>query len=218
MFLFRNSKTNALIKSANRYINILHILITIICIYSILQAFMCIEILVPNPIFSWNHDLGMAATHSFIFILSGITLVIWIYQRVPCCGCCGYLSNNSTCFVYGCSGFCEFWYFLCYCYCCKWCGFDKVIGYDFDSTATKRRNADRNSDKHALLLQESTVKEKMVKTTTGTRKITCSGTHETITAQTGGVYVTLNDNVSDAQNGQDGGDGYVEYEICVNDK
>merc|ERR1712228_141272 len=135
------SQKNKSIKSAKRYIRTIRLLTALICSYSAFQTFMCIQILIKHPIVSFNHELGVAVTHSFIFIVLGIVLILWIYQYVVCCGCCGHISDSSVCVVYGCEGFCRFWNYLCFCF------NDLVIGYEYDENETT---------KTSVLLQRST--------------------------------------------------------------
>ena len=194
--LFKYSTKTALIKTAKRYLCGIYVLVALICIYSILQIFMCILMLINSEWIAFNHGLGVAVTHSFILIVTSFVLLIWNYQDIKCCGCCGYLSNDSVCIVYECDAFCEFWYYLCYCYCCNWlpCWRDK-IGYQLDS---------KQIDKQAVLLQESTMNVTRKNTTDAT------GNSATITKtpHTNGLYIHLlgdiNTNIS-LQNGD--GDG-----------
>eukprot|EP01084_Bolivina_argentea_P317985 551372_1 len=162
--LFKHSQKNALIIAAKRYIRTIRVVAISICMYSCFQAIMCFFILINYELISFNHSLGIAVTHSIIFIVLGLVLILWIYQRIPCCGCCGHMDESSVCIVYGCDGFCEFWYYLCYCYGCKCC--NKTIGYDEDF--------DSENSKTAVLLQEST-----------NITVNSTGTHTT------GLYVTI---------------------------
>ena len=152
--LFKHSQKNKSIQFAKRYIRTIRLLTALICSYSAFQTFMCIQILMRHPIVSFNHQLGVAMTHSFLFIVLGILLIVWIYQWVPWCGCCGHISDSSVCIVYGCEGFCWFWNYLCFC-----CG-------DYEDG-----NGDEQTSKTSVLLKKSTVNINVSRTLTHTTDV-----------------------------------------------
>eukprot|EP01083_Nonionella_stella_P028604 78772_1 len=133
-----NSQQNASIKSAKRYIGTIYVLTSTICVYCVFQAFMCIEMLVSDPYISFYDEIGIAFTHSVIFIVLALVLIVWMFQSTPCCGCCGHISDTSVCIVIGCEWFCQFWFYLCCCYGCVCCDED-TIRYELETTLKTTR-------------------------------------------------------------------------------
>ena len=56
-------------------------------------------------------SLANCIMHSLFIILICLSLILWIYQKRPCC----LIQTNSVCMIWGCG---DFWIFLCQS-CCK---------------------------------------------------------------------------------------------------
>ncbi len=66
-----------------------------------------------------SHITAIAITHSLLFVVLALVLILLIYQTSK-------VSGTSVAIIYGCGAFCEFWFYLC---CCYGCCFDKMEDY-----------------------------------------------------------------------------------------